>query len=152
MIYLSQNVGTSNNPNPLGVDSDSGDRRFVYLVPSKKYKKKPGEFWDNMVKHMSKAQAIAALYDYLNTIDVSGYDFKLERKKVLTPRYYEWIGQNRGCLSTLWNHSNQTFLSLFCPDLLHFTTERGLLLHVQGYVLQVLLPSELCIQSSTEHH
>ena len=62
-----------------------------------------------MVKHMSKPQAIAALYDYLNTIDVSGYDFKLERKKVLTPRYYEWIGQNQCIVSK--------FLATFCHRL-----------------------------------
>ena len=95
------NVGTSNKPNPLRVDSDSGDRRFAYYVPGKKYKRKSGEFWDDMWKKMSNPQAIAALYDYLNTIDVSSYDFKSGRTNALTPRYYEWIGQNQSNESKL---------------------------------------------------
>ncbi len=89
------NVGTSNKPNPVGVDSDSGDRRFVYFVPGKKYKHKKGAFWDDMWKKCSRPEFIAAFYDYLTNIDVSGYDFKTERLKVLTPRYYAWIGQNQ---------------------------------------------------------
>jgi hypothetical protein len=91
----SLNVGTSNKPNPMDVDSDSGDRRFELNVPSPKYKKKSGQWWDNMWKKMSNPKAIAALYNYLNSIDLSNFDFKAKRKEALTPRYYAWIGQNQ---------------------------------------------------------
>merc|ERR1711871_1426389 len=85
-----------------------------------------------MWKKMSKPQAIAALYDYLTNIDLSSYDFKLERKKALTPRYHEWIGQNQCLVSK--------FLANFC----HTLQEKGhiYLLLKKGFQQPQMIPLE----------
>jgi hypothetical protein len=102
-------VGTSNKPNPLAVDSDSGDRRYLYFVPSRKYKVKCGQWWDYLWQKMSNPKAIAALYRYLKKKDLSNYDFKTERVHALTPRYLAWIGQNQS--------SDSKVLAMFCQEL-----------------------------------
>ena len=47
-----------------------------------------------MVKHFERTDFIAALYGYLNTIDLSEYDFKVERQYVLTESYSRQIEAN----------------------------------------------------------
>merc|ERR1712096_424851 len=58
---------------------------------------------------MSNPKAIAALHHYLNTKDLSSYDFKSKRELALTPRYKAWIGQNQS--------SDTKVLAMFCQEL-----------------------------------
>jgi hypothetical protein len=80
----------TNKANPVPIDVKSIDRRFVVYETSNKYldhKKYNNDFWKILVEQFNKLQFIACLYDYLNTIDISNWNFKNERP--ITPAYLE---------------------------------------------------------------
>jgi hypothetical protein len=87
---------TTNKDNPVPIDVRTGDRRFIVFKSTKKYldsKYHKGGFWKKFAEHINKPEFIAALYNYLMKIDVDNVDWSNERKRVLTPSYYEMARQ-----------------------------------------------------------
>lgn len=72
---------TTNKSNPIPIDVKSIDRRFVVYQNSEKYldKKYNSIFWDKLVNHFNCNEFIACLYDYLNSIDINNYNWRLHR-------------------------------------------------------------------------
>ena len=81
-------IFTSNKSNPIKIDVSSGDRRFVVQKTSDWGTKLPAEFWSKARKHWNSPTFIRCLYDYCTNMDVSGFNWKKERKENLTPAYY----------------------------------------------------------------
>ena len=69
------------------MDVNSGDGKMVSFRCGEGFRKFSGNYWSGMVKHFKRPDFIAALYHYLNSVDVSNYDFKVERQRVLTDSY-----------------------------------------------------------------
>ena len=90
-------VALTNKSNPLPVDISSMDRRFISWECGLTYRKKSSKWWGKFVDYLNQPETIAALYEYFNNIDISGYDFKAERKKVLTKSYQRLATVNIPC-------------------------------------------------------
>ena len=67
-----------------------------------------------MVKHFERTDFIAALYGYLNTIDLSEYDFKVERQYVLTESYSRQIEANMPFVARSLVHLLRRLLTESC--------------------------------------
>ena len=67
---------------------------MVSLKAGEAFRHRAGTWWEGLVKHFERPDFIAALYDYLNTVDLAGYDFKKEREKVLTDSYRKLLDAN----------------------------------------------------------
>ena len=78
-------IFTTNNKCPIPI-SDS-NRRFVVFQATNYYKVGEGnvviEFWKKYIKLIDEPEFIAALYNYLNTIDLTNWDF-MDFPKTLT--------------------------------------------------------------------
>jgi hypothetical protein len=71
----------TNKPNPIPIDIRSKDRRYVVYETTDKFldKKYGTKFWKMLVEHFNKPEFSAALYDYLNELDISNTDWRVER-------------------------------------------------------------------------
>ena len=87
---------TTNKETPITLDVRSGDRRYIVFKSTDKYlepKYHAGNFWKKLSDHINKPEFIAALYDYLMSLEVDKMDWANERKKVLTEAYYDMAKQ-----------------------------------------------------------
>ena len=90
-----QYIVFTNEENPVPVDVKSGEGRVVSFKTGENYLNRTSEkWWKPMCEHFAKPTFLAALYNYLNSVDLSCYDFKQERKKVLTGSYKRLIEAN----------------------------------------------------------
>ena len=69
--YAFSNKGTK----AVHMDLNSGDGKIVSF-------------------HFERPEFIAALYDYLTSVDLSEYDFKVERQHILTDSYQRLVESN----------------------------------------------------------
>ena len=71
----------TNKPNPIPIDIRSKDRRYVVYDTTDKYlsPKYGTNFWKALVKHMNSDMFVATLYDYLNDMDLEGFDWRTKR-------------------------------------------------------------------------
>lgn len=87
---------TTNKETPITLDVRSGDRRYIVFKSTDKYlepKYHAGNFWKKLSDHINKPEFIAALYDYLMSLEVDKMDWANERKMVLTEAYYDMAKQ-----------------------------------------------------------
>ena len=78
----------SNKDNPIKFDAVSKDRRFIAWKSTDTFSNpKYGNFWKQFYKLIDTSKFASSLYHYLNTIDISSYDFAKERLGVLTETY-----------------------------------------------------------------
>eukprot|EP00945_MAST-04E_sp_MAST-4E-sp1_P007756 g7756.t1 len=84
----------TNKENPVPMDVNSGDGKIVSFHCGEEFRSRTGKFWGGMVKHFERPDFIAALYDYLNSVDLTGYDFKVERQHILTDSYRRLVEAN----------------------------------------------------------
>ena len=90
----SQYLAFSNVEDCVPIQVAGGERRMVSLKAGEAFRHRAGTWWEGLVKHFERPDFIAALYDYLNTVDLAGYDFKKEREKVLTDSYRKLLDAN----------------------------------------------------------
>ena len=84
----------SNKQNPIKFDSVSKDRRFIAWKTSEKYADAAySQWWTGLYKHMKTEKFIFTLYNYLNNIDITNYNFSAERLKVLGDTYRQMCRQ-----------------------------------------------------------
>lgn len=78
---LARLVIFSNKPNPIPIDVRSKDRRYVIYETTEKYldTKYGTNFWNLLVSHFNRIDFQASLYDYLNELDISNMDWRVER-------------------------------------------------------------------------
>ena len=98
-----------------------------------------GAYWQGMVEHFSRPDFLAALYDYLTSIDVSAYDFKVERTQVLTESYRRMVEANVSYEARFLVHLLRRMLSESCTvddggDLVFFTPPGGASLRPSGVI------------------
>ena len=93
MKNLAQLDITTNKPNPIPIDTKSGDRRFLVSKSTRKYlqPKYNGDFWRRVAAHFRSPVFIRCLYDYLNEMDVETINWKSEREACLTKSYYDML-------------------------------------------------------------
>ena len=86
---LARLVIFTNKPNPIPIDIKSKDRRYVIYETTDKYldSKYGTQFWKLLVAHFNRPDFIACLYDYLNELDLSNTDWRVERP--ITKAYME---------------------------------------------------------------
>ena len=87
---------TTNKDTPIPIDVRTGDRRYIVFKATDTYlasQYHKGNFWKKLSEHINKPEFIAALYDYLMSLEVDEMDWANERKKILTPSYYEMAKQ-----------------------------------------------------------
>ncbi len=89
-----QYYAMTNKENPVPMDVSSGDGKTVSFHCGEEFRNRTGNWWGSLVEHFERPDFIAALYDYLNTVDLSGYDFKVERQRILTDSYRRLIEAN----------------------------------------------------------
>jgi hypothetical protein len=80
----------SNKATPIPIDVKTGDRRFVVFQTGDKYLDKieyDSKFWKILIDQFKKPQFIACLYDYLNCLDISDWNFDVDRP--ITDSYIE---------------------------------------------------------------
>ena len=82
----------TNKPNPFPIDVRSKERRFVAFKCTEKYlEKKYGDiFWTKLVAHFARPEFTSALYDYMNTKDIS---HRLWKSRPITECYLEMCRQ-----------------------------------------------------------
>eukprot|EP00942_MAST-04A_sp_MAST-4A-sp1_P014607 g14607.t1 len=90
-------VALTNKSNPLPVDISSMDRRFISWECGTEYRKKSSNWWQGFVDYLHTPEFISAAYEYFNSVNIAGYDFKAERKKVLTKSYQRLAAVNVPC-------------------------------------------------------
>ena len=90
----SQYLAFSNVEDCVPIQVAGGERRMVSLKAGRPFGTGRETWWEGLVKHFERPDFIAALYDYLNTVDLAGYDFKKEREKVLTDSYRKLLDAN----------------------------------------------------------
>tara|TARA_R110000803_G_scaffold3726_4_gene12680 strand:- start:1211 stop:3763 length:2553 start_codon:yes stop_codon:yes gene_type:complete len=81
ILNLARLIIFTNKSNPIPIDIRSKDRRYVVYDTTDKYlSPKYGTiFWTKLVKYMSSDIFVAALYNYLNTMDLEGFDWRTKR-------------------------------------------------------------------------
>jgi hypothetical protein len=84
----------TNKANPVPMDVNSGDGRIVSFKCGERFRSRPAAWWRGMTDHFKRPDFIAALYNHLNSEDLSGYDFKLERENILTDSYRRLVEAN----------------------------------------------------------
>lgn len=82
----------TNKNNPLPIDVNGKDRRYVVYQGTDEYlKPKYGRvFWKKAVEHFNKPETIACMYDFFNTRDISKRDWT---KRPITKAYVEMCRQ-----------------------------------------------------------
>lgn len=81
----------TNKSNPIKIDVNSGDRRFIIFESTGKYIKKNGTWWERLIEHFNSPEFIAALYDDMNSINLNNFSFK---ERPLTEAYFTMTKQN----------------------------------------------------------
>ena len=77
------------------MDVNSGDGRIVSFRTGEKYINRTRQhWWGPLCKQFNQPDFLAALYDDLNSIDLTKYDFKKERIKILTESYKRLVEAN----------------------------------------------------------
>jgi hypothetical protein len=66
---------TTNKPNPIPVDTESGDRRIFMTRSTNEYLKMPRPQWAELRSHFKKPEFCSAVYADLMEVDVDGYDW-----------------------------------------------------------------------------
>ena len=84
---------TSNKNNPINMDANSGDRRFVAFKPTSKLIGDV-EFWQSLQSDIDNPEFTAAFYSYLNSINLRGYNFIEKRKECETEAYKDMKQHN----------------------------------------------------------
>ena len=81
IMNLARLIIFTNKPNPIPIDIRSKDRRYVVYDTTDKYlsPKYGTNFWKALVGHFTKPEFISCLYDYLNDMDIDGYDWRTKR-------------------------------------------------------------------------
>ena len=81
IMNLARLIIFTNKPNPIPIDIRSKDRRYVVYDTTDKYlsPKYGTNFWKALVSHFNKPEFISCLYDYLNDMDIDGYDWRTKR-------------------------------------------------------------------------
>jgi hypothetical protein len=79
----------SNKATPISIDVKSGDRRYVVFQTTDEMLniKNRDNYWKLAVEHFKKPEFIACLYNYLNTLNVEGFNFIKNRP--ITQAYRE---------------------------------------------------------------
>jgi len=80
----------SNKSNPIKFDGASQDRRFIGWKTTDKYISQP-KFWKQFYKMIQTPEFARSLYQHLNNIDLTNYDFSKERLNVLTETYRDMM-------------------------------------------------------------
>ena len=93
VLNYSRLIQFSNNINGAIVDTKTGDRRTEAVKTTDKYLQKQynTSFWEKSYAHYRKPTFIAALYDYLNDMDLAKYNMKDRCKSEM---YKELCRQN----------------------------------------------------------
>ena len=101
--------------NPVQVDVRSKDRRFIVTKGTDKYLGPfyNERFWTRLAAHFRKPEFIRCLYDYLNTMDLAGVDWKKERRANLTKSYYQ--------LAALYSPIEAVFFEELAQQMKHAT-------------------------------
>ena len=90
-----QYIVFTNEENPVPIDVKSGEGRTISFKTGEKYLCRTSDmWWKPLCEYFATPKFLAALYNYLNNVDLSSYDFKHERKKVLTASYKRLIEAN----------------------------------------------------------
>lgn len=80
----------SNKADVMAFDAVANDRRWIAFKTTSKYSQPEyEEWWAKAHAHFKTPGFIASFYNYLNNIDLSNYNFKTERRGVLTETYRE---------------------------------------------------------------
>jgi hypothetical protein len=71
----------TNKSTPIPIDIKSKDRRYVVYQTTDTYLdyKYSSLFWKRLIDHFNKPEFLACLYNFLNNLDISNWDFKKER-------------------------------------------------------------------------
>ena len=77
-----QYLAFTNKEKPIPVDVNSGDGRIVSFRTGEKYINRTRQhWWGPLCKQFNQPDFLAALYDDLNSIDLTKYDFKKGKDK-----------------------------------------------------------------------
>ena len=134
-----QYYGFTNKENSVPMDVNSGGGKMVSFKCGEAFRDRCGAYWQGMVEHFSRPDFLAALYDYLTSIDVSAYDFKVERTQVLTESYRRMVEANVSYEARFLVHLLRRMMSESCTvddggDLVFFTPPGGASLRPSGVI------------------
>jgi hypothetical protein len=89
IMNLARLIIFTNKTNPIPIDIRSKDRRYVVYDTTDKYlsTKYGTDFWKSLINHFKKPEFISCLYDYLNDMDIDGFDWK--NKRPITKAYLQ---------------------------------------------------------------
>ena len=78
---LARLIISTNKEAPIPIDVRSKERRYTVYETTSHYldAKYTTQFWLNLIAHFKKPVFVAALYDYLNEMDISKTDWRSER-------------------------------------------------------------------------
>ena len=81
ILNLARVIIFTNKPKPIPLDITSKDRRWVVYNTTDHYlqKKYGTTFWKGLIAHFKNPKFIACLYDYLNDMDIDGFDWRTKR-------------------------------------------------------------------------
>ena len=101
----------SNKSQPVMIDVKSGDRRYSVAKGTEKYLGKfyNERFWTWLSAHFRKPEFIRCLFDHLAKMDVSGVDWKKERKANLGKAYQD--------LAALYSPIEATYFELMAQKI-----------------------------------
>ena len=85
---------TGNYQNTIKLDATNGERRFLAFRATDKYTNCGGTFWGKMFDSIKRPGVISAWYQYLNSFDLSSYNFEEKRKECLSETYKNMIASN----------------------------------------------------------
>ena len=123
ILNLARLIITTNKHTPIPIDVFSKDRRYVVFETTDKYLDPMygTSFWTKLCSHFNRPDFLACLYDDMNNLDISEYNWKVERP--ITKAYTQMISRFIPPEVLFLEHKITTMVALFKENITFWETD-----------------------------